>query len=510
MSDTIFLDMPGAWPITSPPTPTPAATLTPTANLKRKRAPLDIDGSNEQESYFGRLIKRLRPAPTERSHQDAPVHTDTYLNRFVNSFQHLLRRTQHTITTRVRNPHILAYGLRTPFQKTPKPTRSPSVPPFQWSISKPPPTDLYPLSEIIEKQQAHKKKRDEFLSKFARGTIHGAGLKKRLASAKVAKEAEAARRARVIPLIEEMRRENVRRFGPDWVTKLKEKEEKRREEAKKKAIISARPKKPHVKPRIETPPPSPPPQLIPDLPSEMESRINDTLQIKDRNAEISAGVARKDIGTVLPTLSTDRDNGWLNDVAIDTVLARAVAAANKSRGWEKRSNNPAPFWAFNSAAIKSMSEKGAASISSWSRRGNLNKGRLLASDTIFFPVNLSGNHWTLLMVHPQRREIHSLDSMSGKRAPSARVVGLARDWLKMELGEGGEGGYREEDWVVVEKASAQQTNGSDCGVFTVWNALAALKGADSSVVVPEDMAHKGRRYMAAAMIDDGLFTGFGL
>ncbi|KAL9062755.1 MAG: hypothetical protein Q9157_008656, partial [Trypethelium eluteriae] len=250
----------------------------------------------------------------------------------------------------------------------------------------------------------------------------------------------------------------------------------------------------------EIPAPVAPPQLVASLSDEQTRKLAEAIGNSNPGATVGPGVTRKDIGTIVPHHSFDRASGWLNDVAVETFLQHVVAEATDRLAASSSSSAPATddgnatdasaagprgrrrtrgqtpdptprYHAFNPAFMKSVAERGAGAVARWARRAKMGGEKVLRVRTIFFPINLSGSHWSLLLVHPQERKIQSLDSLAPEG--DRRAVRLALDWLRQELGSA----FKEEEWEVLGGASTQQTNGRDCGVFTCFNALAAARGA---------------------------------
>jgi sentrin-specific protease 1 len=100
---------------------------------------------------------------------------------------------------------------------------------------------------------------------------------------------------------------------------------------------------------------------------------------------------------------------------------------------------------------------------------------------IFFPINISNTHWTLAVIHMNKKRIDYYDSMSG--SGRLYVTGLLR-WLKDEAKAKKNMDLNVSEWTVhdgndiIQLGQAhsddelignvpQQLNGSDCGVFTV-------------------------------------------
>ena len=104
-----------------------------------------------------------------------------------------------------------------------------------------------------------------------------------------------------------------------------------------------------------------------------------------------------------------------------------------------------------------------ANVRRWTKKTDI-----FAKRRVFFPVNLSNTHWTLLVADMQRRELTYVDSMGGRGAKytSALLRYLKEEHLdkkKCELPDAA-------GWTVVPGSSTgcpQQANGIDCGVFTI-------------------------------------------
>jgi Ulp1 family protease len=72
-----------------------------------------------------------------------------------------------------------------------------------------------------------------------------------------------------------------------------------------------------------------------------------------------------------------------------------------------------------------------------------------------------------------------------------------KEYLAMELKEL----WNEDEWTVLQKQrSTRQLNGSDCGVFTVLNALALLRGEEFTKVLACDGMREARERIAATLM----------
>lgn len=66
--------------------------------------------------------------------------------------------------------------------------------------------------------------------------------------------------------------------------------------------------------------------------------------------------------------------------------------------------------------------------------------------------------------------------------------------------------YNEEEWTVVARKTPQQTNGSDCGVFACYNAVAHVRGLDPMLAYKAEDMKLARKQLAATLLHQG-FTG---
>ena len=250
--------------------------------------------------------------------------------------------------------------------------------------------------------------------------------------------------------------------------------------------------------------------VLQPLTTEWETRLRDVLGKRPNEvvARTCAGndIDRRDIGKVLPQPgSTDDPSGWLNDNAINAYLDTVVDHGLRARG-HRRGETP-KLHAFNSAFYNNISEKGAESVKRWSRRPKIAGRDLLKVEHVFIPVNVGGAHWTLLVISPAWKRIEYFDSLHGSAATPIRN---AKAWINMELG----GAWKEEEWTVVEDPSfagrgkgPRQTNGSDCGVFTVTSAKMISLGVDPMAITAADMPLQRRR-VVAELVNGGFYGDF--
>lgn len=211
-------------------------------------------------------------------------------------------------------------------------------------------------------------------------------------------------------------------------------------------------------------------------------------------------LTRRDFGTLKVVKGRDPSHGWLNDEIISACLQQVVEyglqAANHKVGETPK------YYAFNTFFYTNLREKGAQSVRRWATRAKIGKENLLKVERVFIPVH-SGAHWTLLVVSPIAHTIEYFDSLGG---PARPYIVNAKAWLREELGKL----FKEEEWTVPTGsvgAGPQQSNNSDCGVFTCTNARMVVLGVDPMAYAGSNMELQRTR-MAAELLNGGLKGDF--
>ncbi|PSN61854.1 hypothetical protein BS50DRAFT_592787 [Corynespora cassiicola Philippines] len=262
-------------------------------------------------------------------------------------------------------------------------------------------------------------------------------------------------------------------------------------EAKKKSVV----------PPAVFPPPSPTAPLVVDLNSS-EREILLTAAAKAEHGQnpsvlVSKSTNAKSFGTLLPHMFSGDPMAWLDDDVVNEYLSIIVERENAILGWQgKASGKAPPVHAFVSQWYLNMSQ-GYHKVERWARRFNLNGKRFLDAELVLFPI-CHGNHWRLLVIKPKERHIDYLDSMDRDSKNSTSYVNLALEFLRHELGPL----FVRGEWTVTTKQrSAAQINGSDCGVFTVLNALAFIRKVEPSKITVSNGMEDARRRIAYTIIE---------
>ncbi|KAK3721361.1 hypothetical protein LTR37_003237 [Vermiconidia calcicola] len=235
--------------------------------------------------------------------------------------------------------------------------------------------------------------------------------------------------------------------------------------------------------------------IIRPLPADWDKKINEAMDFKNLQHTICTSVegtelSRHDFETLIPK------GHWLNDEIVNAWMATIVQSKLEKTGYKRGNGRVPAFAAYTSMWYSNVKAKGVKSIETWSRRKQIKGEALLKCEKIFFPIN-TGNHWMLLIISPQAREIEVLDSLN-QGSVRQHYGDIAKAWLQMELGDK----FVEAEWTLLKSKSAWQQNSDDCGAFVCFNALAAAKGMAFEEVGKGKMAD-GRRIMGAVLINGG-------
>ncbi|KAF2682073.1 cysteine proteinase [Lentithecium fluviatile CBS 122367] len=262
------------------------------------------------------------------------------------------------------------------------------------------------------------------------------------------------------------------------------------ESVEKKLVISA--PQPPAPPVVTTQP------LVAELTKSELDKLESVAERTDNGRRAGAEIVKEkltahDFGTLLPAMFNGDVRAWLNDNIINEYLSILVEHKKKAEGFVRQRNGPAPpVHAFLSQWYQNM-KKDKTRVERWAGRQNLDGAKFLDAQLLFFPICDSA-HWRLLVIKPQERKIEYYDSLGGS---GEQYTDIALQYIEMTLGRH----YVASEWrVSTEQRSLQQKNASDCGIFTVLNALVLLRGeAPNRVVVNRGMEAARRRVAITLM-----------
>ncbi|KAJ4307064.1 hypothetical protein N0V88_000439 [Collariella sp. IMI 366227] len=192
---------------------------------------------------------------------------------------------------------------------------------------------------------------------------------------------------------------------------------------------------------------------------------------------------------------------WLNDNVIIGSILHVADSVNTANGATNQEPKCAAFTSYFWPRLVSHGPGGCARLL---RRAGVRKANLLDIDTILIPI-CDQSHWTLAAIRPGRRTVAHIDSMRGGRGDPAvknKLLELVRFILEDE--------FVADDWTAVDYEAPRQTNGWDCGVFTITNAMCMALGLNPKFAYTERELTLQRRRLAAVLLNEGFKGEFSL
>lgn len=149
-------------------------------------------------------------------------------------------------------------------------------------------------------------------------------------------------------------------------------------------------------------------------------------------------------------LQTLSDGKWLNDNIIDYYINLIMMNNSRVFGWTTH------FYS-------TLQSKGYQGVSRWAKRKKVN---LFEKDIIIIPINIHNYHWALSIINNKEQTITYYDSIAS--SGTTRVLHDLQDYMNSEAQRLG---LNKVNYALnFNGKSPQQSNGSDCGVFTCTNA----------------------------------------
>ncbi|KAF7562592.1 hypothetical protein G7046_g1542 [Stylonectria norvegica] len=202
---------------------------------------------------------------------------------------------------------------------------------------------------------------------------------------------------------------------------------------------------------------------------------------------------RHDFAKVVPPTE------WLNDEIVNGSLVWLDQAVNSAAGIKDVRRQTRKCLTMSSFFFKRLQDQGVGRTQRTLRRCGVEKNNILDVDTILLPV-CERSHWTLVVIRPSKKTVAHMDSMNPRG--SAAYTDLALAWMKDVL----EDTFVPTEWRVVRHEAPMQTNGYDCGVHTITNAMCVSLGLNPiDSYVPEQMPEQ--RVRIACMLLNRGFSG---
>ncbi|KPM34055.1 hypothetical protein AK830_g12516 [Neonectria ditissima] len=237
--------------------------------------------------------------------------------------------------------------------------------------------------------------------------------------------------------------------------------------------------------------------LVGAVPLEWQTRARDTLRAAASTTLATTGegvdLRRHDFAKVVPATE------WLNDEIVNGSLNWLDQAINSAAGIKDVKRSTRKCLAMSSFFFKRLQEQGVARTQRTLRRYGVEKKNLLDVDTILLPI-CERSHWTLLVIRPSKKTVAHMDSLNPRGNTANTNLALA--WMKDVLEEN----FLETEWKVMRHEAPRQTNGYDCGVHTITNAMCIALGLSPiDSYAATDMPEQ--RIRLASMLLNGGFKG---
>ncbi|OHE92303.1 Ulp1 protease family protein [Colletotrichum orchidophilum] len=242
-------------------------------------------------------------------------------------------------------------------------------------------------------------------------------------------------------------------------------------------------------------------RLVTSLPVEWTERVNATMRANPQQtlattAE-SVSLKRHDFAKVVPATV------WLNDEIVNGALQWLDRYVNVAVGAVDVKAPNRVCVAMGSFFYKRLEENGVQNTERALRRYGVNKNNFLNLETILMPI-CKNNHWTLLVIRPKMRTVSHMDSFNP--AGSTAHTNRALAWVQAFLG----GDYKASEWKAVTHEAPMQTNGYDCGVFTITNGMCLALGLNAIDAYSGEDLPEQRLRIAGMLLNKGFSGEFDL
>ncbi|KAJ9130736.1 Cysteine proteinase [Coniochaeta hoffmannii] len=195
------------------------------------------------------------------------------------------------------------------------------------------------------------------------------------------------------------------------------------------------------------------------------------------------------------------ETAWLNDNIIIGAIQHIGDLVNEKAGGTKENPKCATFTSYFYPRLESAGPTGVARLM---RRAGVRKDNFKNIQSILIPI-CSGAHWTLAVVLPQKGAVLHMDSLRGGRGHPA-VTNKIMEWVKVTLGED----FVPSEWSAINIDGPMQTNGYDCGVFTITNGLCMALGLNPKESYAPSQLTTARTMLAAILLNGGFKGQFDL
>ncbi|KAI6781994.1 Ubiquitin-like-specific protease-like protein [Emericellopsis cladophorae] len=242
-------------------------------------------------------------------------------------------------------------------------------------------------------------------------------------------------------------------------------------------------------------------QFISPLSDDWTRRARETIRapggkILAQTAE-NTGLQQHDFAKVVPPTV------WLNDEIVNGALLWLEQAINSAAGITNVKTQTRKTLVLSSFFFPNLQKKGPLNTQRPLGRKGVKMENFLDIDSIFMPI-CEHSHWTLIVVRPQKRTVSHMDSMCPRG--NNKYTSLTMAWVKDMLKER----FKEDEWKVVTHEAPRQTNGWDCGVHTITNAMCLALGLNPIDTYTSDEMPLQRLRIASILLNKGFEGEFSL
>ncbi|KAK2010287.1 Ulp1 protease family protein [Colletotrichum eremochloae] len=242
-------------------------------------------------------------------------------------------------------------------------------------------------------------------------------------------------------------------------------------------------------------------RMITSLPTDWSQKVRASLQAHPSKtltttAE-SVELRKHDFAKVVP------ETEWLNDEIVNGSLQWLDRYVNAAAGATDVKSPNRVCLAMGSFFYKRLEDNGVHNTERALRRYGVTKANFLKLETILMPI-CRNNHWTLLVVRPQKRTVSHMDSLNPRG--SAIHTNRALAWIEAFLG----GDYKASEWRTVCHEAPLQRNGYDCGVFTITNGICLALGLNAIDTYSGEDLPLQRLRIAGMLLNKGFSGEFDL
>ncbi|OAA58831.1 phenol 2-monooxygenase [Cordyceps fumosorosea ARSEF 2679] len=252
--------------------------------------------------------------------------------------------------------------------------------------------------------------------------------------------------------------------------------------------------------------PSPPPSPKKREPVNHDDRIDAildekqpwSLELNTAKAKVLEAQRKPQVSDEDITREVIPKTEWLNDEIVNGVLSWLDQAVNHIGGVDDPKTQTRKCLVMTSFYYKQIKTACKNTQRTLKRKG-VTKDNLLSVNTILLPI-CEHSHWTLMVINPSKKTVAHIDSLNPRGTRS--VTELALMWMKDALDDK----FVATEWKTITYNHPAQTNGYDCGVHTICNAICVAVGVDPSVAYKATDMPALRVQMSAVLVNGG-FTG---